>query len=136
MKNIFDRQTPEYQPQTVAATMQRIDDGTDPWVALGDFLDDWRRTPATERPGLVASPVPSVSDLNVRWAALLAAAVECLCAQDGLEFPAWTGYPQYRLSEPWFLYPGWRLRAWQLFETPVAFRVRNIFGGDRILDRV
>jgi hypothetical protein len=40
------------------------------------------------------------------------------------------------LPEPWFLYPGWRLRAWQLFETPVAFRVRNIFGGDRILSRV
>jgi hypothetical protein len=36
----------------------------------------------------------------------------------------------------WFLYPGWRLRAWQLAETPVPFRMRNIFGGDRILSRV
>jgi hypothetical protein len=54
----------------------------------------------------------------------------------GLPFPDWTARGEYRLAEPWFLYPGWRLRAWQLFETPAPFRMRNIFGGDRILDRV
>jgi hypothetical protein len=130
------KQIARYQPQTATATLQRIDDGTDPWVALGDFLDDWRRTPSTERPGLVTAPLQPVSEPNARWAALISGAVEWLCAQDGLEFPSWTGRPEYRLPEPWFLYPGGRLRAWQLFETPVAFRVRNIFGGDRILDRV
>ena len=56
-----------------------------------------------------------------------------LCVQDELPTPAWTSQPQYRLDEPWFLYPGWRLRAWQLVDTPVAFKTRNIFGGDRIL---
>ena len=39
------------------------------------------------------------------------------------------------VNEPWFLYPGWRLRAWQLVDTPAAFKSRNIFGGDRILAR-
>jgi hypothetical protein len=129
------KRTAEYRPQTAAETLKRIDDGTDPWLALGDFLDDWRRTPGKERLGLVAAPLPTASEPNTRWAALIAAAVEWLCAQEGLEFPSWTGKPEYRLSEPWFLYPGWRLRAWQLFETPVAFRARNIFGGDRILNR-
>ena len=73
---------------------------------------------------------------TIRWVAFLAAAVEWLCARDRLSFPSWTGNPELRLSEPWFIYPGWRLRAWQLADTPAAFKARNIFGGDRILDRV
>jgi hypothetical protein len=56
--------------------MQRIDGGDDPWLALGDFLDDWRRSAPSKRPRLVASPLPPVSEPNIRWAALIAAAVE------------------------------------------------------------
>jgi hypothetical protein len=132
------RPTPEYQPQTAAETIRRIAsrDQEDPWLALGQFLDDWRRADSAQRPGLVNEPLPDVSADHLRWAALVAAAVEWLCAQDRLPFPSWTGRSAYRLAEPWFLYPGWRLRAWQLAETPVPFRLRNIFGGDRILARV
>ena len=130
------RQNPEYQPQTAAATLGLISLGTDPWLAVGQFLDDWRRTDPAERPRLVDEAPASATGPDVHWAALLAAAVEWLCAQEGLPFPPWTSRPEYRLSEPWFLYPGLRLRAWQLADTPVAFRMRNIFGGDRILDRV
>ena len=129
-------QKPEYAPQTAAETVSRIVDGTDPWLAFGQFLDDWRRTDAVRRARLVEEAPPEVSGEHLRWAALLAAAVECLCAQDDLPFPTWTNRPEHRLPEPWFLYPGWRLRAWQLADTPAAFRMRNIFGGDRILSRV
>ena len=128
--------SPEYRAQTVDETLRFIADGVDPWLALGQFQDDWRRTEVSRRPDLVREPLPDVSGECLRWAALLAAAVEYLCAQDGLTFPSWTSRPEYRLAEPWFLYPGWRLRAWQLVETPVPFRMRNIFGGDRILSRV
>jgi len=127
---------PEYQPQTAAATLRLIASGVDPWLALGQFLDDWRRTDAAQRPALAAEPLPDVPDQQLRWAALLAAAVEWLRARDGSPFPSWTIRAECRPSEPWFLYSGWRLRAWQLAETPVVFRMRNIFGGDRILDRV
>ena len=126
----------DYRPQTAAATLGFIVDGVDPWLAFGQFLDDWRRVNPAERPQLADEDPPVVSDQHVRWAALLAAAVESLAVQDGMTPPAWTSRPKYRLPEPWFLYPGWRLRAWQLVETPVAFRSRNIFGGDRILSRV
>jgi len=71
-----------------------------------------------------------------RWAAFCAAMVEWLCWQDGLLFPTWTDQEIYTLEEPWFLYKGWRLRAWQLATTPAPFKMRNIFGGDRMLDRV
>ena len=128
--------TIEYRPQTASETLNRIVAGGDPWRALGQFVDDWYRTPIEERPHLCEAPLALPPVQHARWAALLAASVEWLCAQDGLRFPDWTASSEYRLTEPWFLYPGWRLRAWQLFETPAPVRMRNIFGGDRILSRV
>lgn len=126
----------EYHPQTAADTLAQIEGGADPWLAIGQFLDDWRRTERALRARLLGEPLPASTPGSLPWAAFLAAAVEWLCRQDGLEFPSWTNRPEYRLADPWFLYPGPRLRAWQLFETPAPFRARNIFGGDRILSRV
>ncbi|HZR00799.1 MAG TPA: hypothetical protein VFC93_18510 [Chloroflexota bacterium] len=127
--------TREHHGQAAAETLDLIRRGGDPWLAIGQFVDDWHRTPLAKRPTLVAAaPGPAEGD-DVRWAAFLAAAVEWLCAQDGLDYPEWTADPSYRLREPWFLYPGWRLRAWQLVETPAPFKARNVFGGNRILAR-
>lgn len=127
-----------YHYQTAKETFERILAGTTPWVAMGDFLDDWRRMAADGRAGLVAEPIADAGDdlEKQRWAAFLAATVEWLCWQEKLAFPAWTGDTVYRLHDPWFLYPGWRLRAWQLATTPAPYKMRNIFGGDHMLDRV
>lgn len=124
-----------YQPQPAAQTLRRIARGEDPWLAVGQFIDDWRRADPAKRGPLIEEPLPDVAAQHIRWAAFMAAAVEWLCASATVPFPAWTSRPEYRLAEPWFLYPGWRLRAWQLAETPAPFRMRNIFGGDRILAR-
>jgi hypothetical protein len=126
----------EYRAQTACTTLQLIADGVDPWLALGQFLDDWRGMVTTRRSGLITEPPKEVCVEHLRWAALLAAAVDWLCAQEQISPPAWIHRPEYWLADPWFLYPGWRLRAWQLAETPVPFRMRNIFDGDRILSRV
>jgi len=48
----------------------------------------------------------------------------------------YSGAEEYCLAEPWYLYPGTRMRAWSEETTPAPFKMRNIFGGDRILDRV
>ncbi len=128
--------SPEYVRQTAAETLDLIVDGRDPWLALGQFLDDWRGEVLSRRLALVADAPAEVAGESLKWAALLAASVDYLCAVDVLRAPAWVRRPEYVLPEPWFLYPGWRLRAWQLAETPVPFRMRNIFGGDRILSRV
>lgn len=66
----------------------------------------------------------------------VAAVVEQLCVIDGLDPPAWVGRAECRLPEPWFVVPGLSLRAWLLVSTPVPFKRRNIFGGDRLLTRV
>jgi hypothetical protein len=132
----------QWRRQTVAETYERIKQvPQQPWVAIGDFLDDWRFTEQPDRPALVQEPIASagVAETNVelrRWAAFCAAMVEWLCYQDGAPFPSWTANETYRLAEPWFLYPGDLLRAWQLTSTPAPFKMRNIFGGDQMLTRV
>ncbi len=122
--------------QTAKETFERILNGTTPWVAIGDFLDDWRRSAVKDRYELVEEPVAAAPTLEMlRWAAFCASMVEWLCWQDDLPFPEWTGQESYVLEEPWFIYDGWRLRAWQLVMTPAAFKTRNIYGGDRMLER-
>ncbi len=127
--------------QTISETFDHIvRDPAYPWVAIGDFLDDWRRSVREDRLELVKGGIPAdtncqrSADLK-RWAAFCAAMVEWLCWQDQLPFPGWTSRDEYRLAEPWFLYPGDLLRAWQLATTPTPFKLRNIYGGDRMLNR-
>jgi hypothetical protein len=123
--------------QTIAETFERICNGTTPWVAIGDFLDDWRFSVVEHRRELVVEPIATAPTPELhRWAAFCAAMVEWLCWQDHLPFPEWTSQESYKLQEPWFLYKNWKLRAWQLATTPAPFKMRKIFGGDRMLDRV
>ena len=129
----------QWHRQSIKETFERIaTDPAHPWLAIGDFLDDWRFTEVADRLDLVREGIAPHGEGNIdlqRWASFCAAMVEWLCAQEGLPFPAWTSNDAYRLSEPWFLYPGDLLRAWQLVSTPAPFKMRNIFGGDQILSR-
>lgn len=127
--------TTAYEPQTTAETMNRIEAGVDPWIAYRDFLEDWTYIP--ESRGQIAGPRPIARRTEDRpWAALLAATVEALCSRDGVPIPAWTQDRVYCLEEPWYLYEGkGRIREWIAKSTPEAFARRNIWSGDRLLDR-
>jgi hypothetical protein len=126
--------------QTIAETFEGISKGKggSPWVPIGDFLDDWRRSDVEDRLELVNMGIASAGDDPelLRWAAFCAGMVEWLCWQDHLAFPEWTSNSAYHLPQPWFLYPGDLLRAWQLASTPTPFKMRNIFTGDQVLSRV
>ncbi len=70
----------KYRPTTAADAFARIRAGVDAHVALGDFLDDWRRTSHQDRLRLVADPLGALGHPTLRrWAAFLAATVERLC---------------------------------------------------------
>src|SRR5437667_2944986 len=87
---------------TSAESFQRILDGEDPWVAIGDFLDEWYREESKDRVELVADPIASrVSPTVAQWAAFFSAMVEDLCVQDGLPVPIWTENKCYILDHPW-----------------------------------
>ena len=44
---------------SAAEGFRRFKQGENPWVALGDFLDDWRRSQREDRLSLVAQPLES-----------------------------------------------------------------------------
>jgi hypothetical protein len=127
--------TIEYVPQSTVDTMARIAAGVDPWIAFRDFLEDWTYLPES-RIKLAARRPPFDNGEQRRWAALLAAAIESLCARDGLGQPAWTRDPVFRLEDAWYLYEGrGRIRDWLHETTPPSFASRNIWSGDRLLRR-
>ena len=127
--------TVEYSPQTTVDTMARIAVGVDPWIAFRDFLEDWTYIPGS-RTELAKNCPEFANEDEHRWAALLAAAIEALCAGDGLDPPAWTTDPVFRLDHAWFLYEGTgRIKDWLRETTPPSFASRNIWSGDRLLRR-
>jgi hypothetical protein len=123
--------------QSASAAIDRIAAGTDGWVAMGDFVDDWNRSNPEERAAMIQQS-PPVGPKTRRWVSLVAAAVDYLgrSSQPPVDVPGWALSPDTVLDEPWFLIPGTSLRMHQLVNTPAAFKSRNIFGGDRILSRV
>lgn len=126
------------QRYKVSESFERILRGENPWVALGNSLDDWRRSNHDDRLMLVLQPLKDASTLDeLHWAALFAATVEQLCSQENLPPPSWMAAPRYYLSEPW--YPEVKtekLRCLQEETTPDIFKRHNVFGGDRLLYRV
>ena len=125
---------------TAAEAMRRIrDQQEEPWIAVGDFLDDWRRSANDDRAALVYEPLEeAVETLQLRqWAAFFAAVVEELCIRDEVPVPPWVMDQKYILPEPWYLEAkSLPLRTLQEETTPTAFKKRNVLGGDRMLDRI
>ncbi len=125
-----------YRYHTVSETFDSICNDQTPWVAIGNFLNDWWFYSVEHPRELVAKPIaPAPSTETQRWAAFCAAMVEWLCWQEGLPFPEWTSQECYILSDPWFFYEDWNSRAWLLATTPAPFKMRNIYGGDRMFLR-
>ena len=129
----------QYQAYNASESFQRIVLGERPWTAIGDFLDDWARTPTDCRSKLAvrAVDVPERGEL-LPWGAFFAAMVAYLCRKDGLSVPNWTERSEFTLSEPWFAVPNAQaaLRRRYLSETPEEFKQRNVFAGADALVRV
>lgn len=122
-----------YRLHSIAQAFERICDHQTPWVAIGDFLNDWWCFAVDQRRELIAAPLPAAPTPALqRWAAFCAATVEWLCQKDGVPCPAWTQMECYVLSEPWFYYKKWGSRSWLLATTPAPFKKRNIFVGDQL----
>ncbi len=123
-----------YKPHTMAETFERICKKKAPWVALGDFLNDWQCYAIEQREELIKTPLHVSSHPTMaRWAAFCAAMVEWLCYQDNIPCPSWVKQECYTLPNPWFFYRRWDTRSWLLATTPAPFKMRNIFCGDRII---
>jgi hypothetical protein len=127
-----------YRLSTASQSFERIRRGEDPWIALGDFIDDWRRAEPDQCALLVADPIATAEDdPERRWAALFAATVDWLCwiAVPRVEAPLWLADQVYVLPTPWFVVEGRALHTWQLVESPAPFRMRRIYTDSSIIAR-
>jgi hypothetical protein len=130
----------KWKVQTIAVAYQNICQGALPWVALGNFMNEWFDYSINERESLIHDPLlipEETTKETIQWAAFCAASVEYLCEKYQVACPSWVEKPEYILSEPWFAYdvPGLvnpRVREYFLTTTPPAFQRRNIFCGDRV----
>lgn len=113
-----------------AASMAMLLDGPDSWkLHLFNFVDAFRR-----RPGRELVEAPPDPDLGPKLRALLAGTAETLCAEAGIEPPEWTAGVG-PLKRPWFPAGVENLKALALVESPVRFRMRNVFVLANFLDR-
>ena len=115
---------------TAAKTMKRIEAELPHWqIPLMDFVDDlrfYRDAAAIAEPFTASDP---------RFAALLAATIEALCRELGWKPPTWLNDVR-GLPEPWFVSGFQSLKAIALAESPVWFRMRNVFVLANFLVRV
>ena len=125
-----------YALHPMADTYDAICQGETPWVALGNFMNDFfgyapeqRHILVQDAPRLPAAP----SQEQRQWAVFCAATVDYLCQHYHIQVPNWVQGVEYTpLSEPWYHGPGAKKPPIQELlrqETPPEFAVRNIFCG-------
>jgi len=93
------------------------------WVA--QFVEEFERASAADRPGLVTDEPPATGDR--RWDAMLAGVVEHLCFHHGVPTPRWTMEPSRFLEQWWFVTPYRSLHPSAFVETPAALANRGVF---------
>ena len=126
--------------QTMAATFTAIQTGEDPWVALGNFSNEWFLYACDRREELVADAPASITATSLdasderRWLTFIAASTEYLCAQYTVACPLWASHSRYRLATPWYdvVYLDQEIQTWLGETTPEPFRRRNIYCGNTV----
>ena len=119
--------------QTMKLSFEQICQGETPWVALGNFMNDWYAYHFEERERLVVDPLPEHYPQEYhQWAAFCAASVRWFCSTYELTCPSWVDNPRYVLSEPWYMHH--RSQRWEHLRETTAeeFARHNIYCGDHV----
>ena len=103
----------------------------------GDFLDEFYRSNNDRRRRMIEQEPEPYENLSVRILPFLAGMVEKLCHEYGLECPQWIYKDSYYLEDPnfWMDAQG-KLRIHLLVESPIEFKIRNIFTTSNCLVRI
>ncbi len=115
---------------TLKATKEKISAKPLHWrVWLMDFVDDFRYYKNAE---MIAE---SFKPDNEQIDALLASTVEYLCDELKIEIPCWVNdIPS--TTEPYFVSGLENLKAISIVQSPLRFKMRNIFVLENFLSRV
>lgn len=119
--------------QTMRLSFEQICQGEDPWIPLGNFMNDWYAYHLQERERLVCDPLPDDYPPSFHcWAAFCAASVRWFCSTYEIPCPGWVDAPSYILAEPWYMENS--PAQWQgLRETTAEeFTHHNIYCGNTV----
>ena len=124
-------------PQTLAETVERIENGEPQDVMLAGFVDtfDFAKTDGDRYASIEREPKLTGDS---RLDALVGAIAEYLAKQRRLgRVPHWVCDPARRLDRPWFTAadPSDAMREYLTFRSPAEFASRNIFTEERPLRR-
>ncbi|WP_230986858.1 hypothetical protein [Cohnella fermenti] len=105
-------------------------------IHCGNFLDEFYRANVEQRWRMVEQEPDVRPDLPEYMAPFLAAMVHKLCNDYEVECPAWVHRPNYVLNAPHFwLNAKGNLRLVLLMESPIEFKIRNLFVTANTLSR-
>jgi hypothetical protein len=106
-------------------------------IHVGNFLDEFYRSDPEKREKMVEREPLHDDKLPSHILPFLAGMVHKLCNDYGVKGPVWVSKGQYIMKEPYFpLNAKGNLRQLLLAESPMEFRIRNIFTSENCLTRV
>jgi len=120
--------------QSLAVVAERVREGVDLRIAVGEFLDEFALLPRGDLRARALRDQPSPTGAR-RHDAYLGALAEHLAAIHGLERPVWAVDPARFLEAFWFPSEVCGFRALAIAQSPAAFRRRGIFIAQGSLDR-
>ena len=135
-----ERKEPYPEFYTMKISYANICLGETPWVALGNFMNNFFGYARGRRADLIAEAISMPLDATLeqqQWAVFCAASVEYLCKKYHLDCPPWVQNPSIvSLSEPWYHFPAAltnsAVRERLIRETPQEFACKNIYCGNRV----
>lgn len=123
---------------TVSKSIERINNGTDFYISLGDFLDEFYRSDNKIRQKMIDNEPLAFDNVKKEYFALFAASSHKLANDYGLQVPAWVMHKKYRmLDRPYFdCNAKGNLRLLFMYKSPLEFKHKNLFVDENFLVRV
>ncbi len=125
------------RPKSLAEVAELTLQGASFDLSLKNFLDEFYGHPTAEalskEPARLCNAFPEAGSVQDAY---LAAAAEALGNITSIKTPAWAYAENRKLKRPWFALNYASMRAVLLWESPPAFRSRNLFVSENALSRV
>lgn len=123
---------------TVSKSIERISNGTDFYISLGDFLDEFYRSDKAMRQIMINDEPLEFANVQKEYLALFAATSHKLANDYELRIPTWVMSPKYSMLDKPFFDCGAKgnLRLLFMYKSPLEFKHKNLFVDENFLVRV
>jgi len=120
-----------------AKDVMRLAETHDIVLLFNQFIDDFRYVKSPGEKAALIEDEPDADKLLGGWLCNIAAAVESLAVEAGIEVPGWTQKQEYFSPVPFYSYDIKNEEFKEYFKatTPEPFARRNLFPGENVLSR-